>query len=358
MKKLLIALLVLGLAAPAMAAEVTISGSNWVMLCYQSQDEDWSGIKDGDFGGSSDGITAAQNNIIYIPKAGKSNNINFHATASDTLSSWVEIGLGPAPGGQADAAYVKHAVAKWKFGAGALSFGWGEALDTWMAAFPVYVDAGPYIGNGSMYHVRKSLLQLDISGFSVAIRENTGNPNGAYTDVDAYIPEIAASYAWANKMLFIKGAGGFQTYSITDHVADDSLTINSYDVSLQTRVSLGPAYIGLGGYYAVNPSDEGFLVFNVPGGYTIDANGDVQDAKVAGGSLTAGVKLNPSLGFNAGFIYQTGERDENSQNCVNAFVNLDTKLGPIMVTPEIGYQAKDEDRGSRMYVSTLFKVFW
>lgn len=367
MKKLLIVLLVLGLAAPAMAAEVTISGSNWIMFCYQSQDEDWSGIEDGDVGGSNDGLTAggslkAENNILYIPKAGKSNNINFRAKASDTLSSWMEIGLGPGGTDSDDSAYVKHALATWNFGAGKLSFGWGEAQDTWMAAFPVFVDAGPYIANGSMYHVRKSVIQLEIASFGIALRENTGQPGAgaaaAYDDVDAFIPEISASYAWANKMFFIKGAGGFQTYTVVDNVADESLTINSYNVSLQTRVTFGPANIGVGGYYAVNPSNEGFIVVNVPGGYTLDANGDVEDATVAGGSLTGGVKISPSLGFNAGFVYQTGEQMKNSRNCANVFVNLDTKIGPIMVTPEIGYQVKDEDRGSRMYFSTLFKVFW
>jgi hypothetical protein len=43
MKKLLIVLLILGLAAPAMASEITFSGSTWVMLSYSSRDDDWQG---------------------------------------------------------------------------------------------------------------------------------------------------------------------------------------------------------------------------------------------------------------------------------------------------------------------------
>jgi len=368
MKKLLIVLLILGLAAPAMAAEVSISGSNWVMVSWQSMDEDWSGIEDGDIGGTSDQVdTSGENTILYIPKAGKSNNINFNAKVSDSLSSYLEIGLGPAPGGNSDdSAYVKHALATWNFGAGNFVFGWGEAQDTWMAAFPVWVDAGPYIGLGSMYHVRKSLIQLGFGGFNVAFRENSGCSNGAYSDVDAFIPEVSASYVWANKMVFIKGAGGFQTYTLTDHVADESLNILSYNASVQVNLTFGPAKIGVGGYYAVNPSDEGFLAFNVPSNYAIDGNGDVVDATVMGGSLTAGFKISPSFGLNTGVVYQQGNQDgyadtgddDDQASATNVFFNVDTKLGPISVTPEVGWQGKSDERGSMMYFSTLFKVFW
>jgi len=367
MKKLLIVLLILGFVAPAMAAEVSISGSNWVMLCYQSQDEDWRGIEDGDFGGSGDGgDLAGENTLIYIPKAGKSNNINFNAKVSDSLSSYMEIGLGPGPGAPDDAAYVKHALATWNFGAGKLTFGWGEAQDTWMAAFPVFVDAGPYIGNGTMYHVRKSLIQLGFGGFNIAFRENSGNTNGTFDDVDSYIPEVSASYVWANKMIFIKGAGGFQTYAITDHAQDETVNITSFDASLQVNLTFGPAKIGVGGYYAVNPSNASFLVFNVPGSAAVAANGDVEDASVMGGSFTAGFKISPSFGINAGVVYQQGNQegyadngdDDDQASCTNAFFNVDTKIGPIMVTPEVGWQGKSDERGSRIYVSTLFKVFW
>jgi hypothetical protein len=362
MKKLLIVLLILGLAVPAMASEVTFSGSTWIVYSWSLKDKDYTGYADGN--GDFDG----NNNVISIPKAGKSNTLSAHAVASDALSADVVLALGPAPGDSDDSAYIKIAMADWNFGAGHLKFGWGESCATNFFGFPVYIDAGPWIGNGNVYQTRKSQMQLDFGGLSVALRENVGSA-GTYSDTDYIIPQIAASYVFANKMLFIKGAGNFQTWTVENHPAagSQSKTINAYDLSVFGRVNLGPANVGLGAFYQVNPSDLGILLFGLMGptfNWQLDGSGNVQDYTAMGVALTGGVAISPKLAFNAGVNHWSADAGDltDTMETTNAFIQAVTGIGPIQFIPEIGYKDLHEyngvDKGTMFYLTGVFRVFW
>jgi hypothetical protein len=362
MKKLMIVLVILGLAVPAMASEVTFSGSTWIVYSWSIQDKDWTGYADGqgDFSGN--------NNVISIPKGGKSNSFTAKAVASDTLSATVTFALGPASGDSDDSAYIKLAEADWNFGAGHLKFGWMDSPASNFFGFPVYIDAGPWIGNGNVYQVRKSTMELDFGGFKVALRENVGT-SGGYADTDYLIPQLAAAYVFANKMLFIKGAGHFQTWTVENHPASgtESKTINAYDLSLFGRVNLGPANVGLGAFYLVNPADVGILMFGNTGPvfhWMLDGNGNVQDYKVMGLALTGGVKFSPKLALNAGINHWSADAGDltDTTERTNAFIQAVTGIGPIQFIPEIGYQNNHEyngvEKGTMIYVTGVFRVFW
>ena len=359
MKKLLAVLLILGLAAvPAMAAEVTISGSQVVQYTWTSvtSAEDAAGDTTNDFGG--------YNGVLSFPKNGKSTGIKFSWKASDTLTGIVNINQGPT---DEEVAYFKDTFVKWDFGAGTMRFGYFGGSATNFVAFATGRDDDPWIFNGSYVMHRSAGMGFDFGGFTIELKENYGQGVGAYTDVDTLIPQIQLAYAYRSKMFFIKGSGFYQTWNVEDPIAEESVAINSLSAALSGRVNLGPAYVSLGGWYAQNgtASDTRTLLW---GGFTrpmINADNEVVNYVVMNGTLGAGVQISPKLGINFGVCYNSGAYDKDSVNTdfqTNYFLNLKTNIGPIMFTPEIGYFDKGEKAGreqsKELYVTAQFKLFW
>lgn len=368
MKKLLVVLLMIGLvAAPAMAAEVTFSGAQvvqytWTNVTY----EDAAGDSKNDFGGySSDG-----DGVLSFPKNGKSTSLIANWKASDSLSGVVTISQGANAGAKTqENAYFRNTYVKWNFGSGTMRFGYYDGSATNFVTFATGKDDDPWIFGGSFVMDRSAGMAFDFGGFTVELKENYGSGIGTYTDVDTLIPQIQLAYAYASKLLFIKASGLFQTWTVEDRAAEESMTVNAYAATLTGKVNLGPAYIGLGGWYAVNNTvaDARSLTW---GGFSRPQiiDDELINYTVMNITLAGGVQISPKLGINAGICYNSGTYDEiegearHTDYETNAFVNVKTNIGPILFTPEIGYNDKGEAHGvdldKTLYVTAQFKVFW
>ena len=377
MKKLLAVLLILGLAAaPAMAAEVTISGSTVVQYTWTSitSAEDANGDTTNDFGGYSSNKGPQKNGVLSYPKNGKSTGFKLGWKASDTLSGVVNIAqghlVGPGPDASQENAFFKDTYAKWDFGAGAMRFGYFGGSATNFVAFATGKDDDPWIFAGSFVMDRSAGMGFDFGGFTLEFKENFGQgitdsvTGDAYSDVDTLIPQIQLAYTYASKMFFVKASGVFQTWTVEDTVNEESMAITTLAAALAGRVNLGPAYISLGGWYTSNGSnaDTWFLTWGKGGPMIVD--GEVKNYTVMNMALGAGVQISPKLGINAGICYNSGAYDDGNHTdfATNAFLNLKTNIGPIMFSPEIGYNDNGESAGraldKTLYVTAQFKVFW
>ncbi|KJS32675.1 MAG: hypothetical protein VR64_05715 [Desulfatitalea sp. BRH_c12] len=388
MKKLLVVLLVLGLAAPAIAADFNFYGSLRTRLGYYEVDEAYIG------GPAMDGTIAANGDDDYGTMLSLSGQSRFgvKAIASDSLAAVVEFGLREgsrkAVAGVAEednAVYLRLAYGVWNFGAGKLTVGKNYTPGTFLGYSNQGGDTGAQgeavmLVNGLAYIGRQPLVQLTFGTFEFAlIQPNTDAANYAadgYGDKDFTFPRIEAAYVFRTPVVAIRPVVGFQTYDVESAggVADES--IDSYMAGLGVSLTLGPAYVKATASYLQNPGNYGQTNVLSPTfmNAAIDATGDVEDATLLQGTFVVGMKINDLLGVEAGVGYGKSERDnvvtplgtfDGEQEGFLYYIQLPITMAKgFKITPEIGYLDRKEakigpietDLGSLTYFDIAFQI--
>ncbi len=331
MKKLLVALLVLGLAAPAMAAEVGLYGSFRTMLGYYDASEE--------FGTTVAGTSAAINGPAMDPtinpngtfddagtslSLGGQSRFGAKAKISDTLNATFEVGLRETDNtGSVEQVYLRMAYGTWNFGAGKFTMGKTYTPATYLFYSNMIGDIGDQgeavmLVAGIPYAGRQPQLRLTFGGFDIAAIEpgTFADANGA--DIDYIIPKFEASYAWNSPMISIRPAVGYQSYDLVQRTATEETeeSVDSYVAALGVQLRFNPVYVNLMGSYQQNPANYGIsnLVIGSSflgnlGAARVNADGSIEDAIAYTGLLTVGAKLSPMLKVEAGMSYNHQEVD-------------------------------------------------
>ncbi|MBI5552568.1 MAG: hypothetical protein HY911_13760 [Desulfobacterales bacterium] len=416
MKKLLVALLVLGLAAPAMAAEVALYGSFRTHLGYYDVSEEY---------GNAATVSAAipavvagpdQDGSVYagqgfddagttLSLSGQS-RFGAKAKVSDTLNAVFEAGLTETTraAGQAQDIYLRLAYGVWNFGAGNFMFGKNYTPATYLLYSNQMGDLGDQgeaimLVGGITYAGRQPQLRLTFGGFDIAAIEHNTNANTAVTglaanDQDYIFPKFEASYTLNTPMFTIRPAVGWQTYDAVIRTlggTEQEESVTSYLGALGVQLRFNPVYINMTGSYTVNAANYGIsnfaigipqspalaaavpatggLVGNILGARYFD--NDVQDSELIMATFVVGAKLSPMLKVEAGMSYNNVQVDTSAtataeQTGFIYYVQAPMTVAPgVTITPEVGMVDRgdfqltgfaDQDQGDMTYGVVSFRV--
>ena len=363
MKKLLIVLAVLLLAAPTMAAEWNFYGSARFATWSTDVDMDVAG-EDSD----RDTLWDQQGN----------SRIGATVKFNDEIGGAFEAG---------DSWNKRKLYGTYNFGAGQLLI--GQTYTPSSANFysnSVYNGDGDLLGIGQFYVGRVPMIQLSYGDLKLAfIKPNVYDYSDvlseleleAYAgliDTDVTIPKIELSYGYKGEMFFVDVFGGYQTYEIEISDVNYSQDIDAYVVGIGAGVDFGPAYLKAGFHTGENFGNYG--QWNQAAGYfgtgyfwdkAIPYESGVVDSDGMGYLGVLGFKANDMLTFEAGYGYEETELDDSAvdvdyeaeieQYYLNATINF-TK-GFFMV-PEIGmiqYEEKGETEEPEIfYVGAKWQI--
>lgn len=383
MRKLLVVLLVLGLASPVMAADWYFYGSIRNHLGYYSQDENFSG---GVTRGLDETIAATDtsDDAGTVLNLSAQSRFGAKAVASDQLYGVMELGLGTA-----NTTYLRLLYGSWNFGPGKLIVGKNYTPATFLGYSSMDGDVGAsgdanLLVSGLPFISRQPLIELQLGTFELAlIQHNSGAGWDAigvlppYSDPDFNIPRIEAAYVFRTPVVAIRPVAAFQTYDVTLDATGEDKSVTSYMGGLGVSLTLGPAYIKATGAYYQNPMNYGNINFVVESTYqyaSIDFTNptDLEDATMITGTFVVGAKITPMLGVEGGFVYTKAERDN-----VNAagetgeetgylyYLQAPLKLAKgVTIIPEIGYLDRGDnevgplsaDLGTQSYFDVNFRI--
>jgi predicted porin len=318
MKKLLVVLLVLGLAAPAMAqSQFHFYGSLRTHIGYYDASENYTVAP----GPAMDGTIAAgagfSDEGILLSMSAQS-RLGVRGAVSDKLFGVVEFGLTETTrAGKSQSPYTRLAFGQWNFGAGNLIIGKHYTPATFLFYSNMIGDIadsgdGWLLVAGMPYIGRQPQIRLTIAGFEFALIEQN-NPTaaqpltlGTMTDIDRTIPRLEAAYVFRTPVIAVRPVLGYQTYKIENNATGDDKTIDSYVAGLGVSLTLGPAYIKMTGSWLQNASNYGNPNLAAP---VARAATLVDDAETLQGTFVAGFNFSPTFFVEAGVGYTENKVD-------------------------------------------------
>lgn len=350
MKKLLIVLAVLLLAAPTMAAEWNFYGSSRFATFSIDKDMDLPGV-DSD----TDTLWEQQGN----------SRIGATVKFNDQIGGRFEYGAGSNIN-------KRHLYGTYNFGVGEVLIGQTYTpTSDYFYSNSVINDDGDLLGIGQFYVGRRPMIRLTFGNLKLAFVEpntedykipgviDTGDfidPYGNTThnyDTDATFPKIELSYGYKGEMFFVDVFGGYQTYEI-ELQSGPSEDVDAYVAGIGAGVNVGPAFLRAGFHMGQNFGNYG--QWNQAAGYfgddyfndkaTFDVNGRLEDSDGMGYLGVLGFKANDMLTIEAGYGYEETELDalnyeaEVAQYYLNATINIHKNF---FVVPEIGMIEYEEE---------------
>jgi hypothetical protein len=334
MKKLLVVLLVLVFAAPAMAAEWNFYGSARAGLWYTQFDEDASGVDD------SNGDAESDTDLNYFIQG--NSRIGAKVKTSDIIGGRFEYG----------AFNLRLLYGTVKLGGATLIGGVDYTpVDTLYSNQVADGDNGLNF-QGMIYEGRVGQAKLKIAGFQVALI--TPTVSGVQNDTDVLLPKIELAYDMKTDMFSVGGFLGFQTYEYGD--SDESESLTAMVLGARGKFNFGPAYVNFCVAYAQNGADYGLTLANTYAASQNTTGTDVEDATSIMAALVVGAKLGPSLGIEGGVGYLSnsvtdGASDEDTTGDHMAYyIQLPITLAKgFFVVPEISiFDLGENDDGANV----------
>jgi len=333
MKKLLVILLVLGMVAPAMAAEWNFYGHSRVKAFYYNFDDKASSVLDenGDPESDTDLSMGLQGNA----------RIGANVKASDEVSGRFEYGTG---------VNVRLLYGVYNFGAGSLLVGQDYTPIDTLYSNQVVEDDNGLLYEGCTYEGRIAQLKLKMGGFQMALVGNKAS--GVDADTDVILPKIELAYDMNMDTVSVGGYAGYQTYKTGAAGVDHDVT--SYLVGVRAKINMGPAYINAVAHYGQNLGNYGILMRNSYAGSQLSSGGDTEDAKSYAAALIAGAKFSDMVAIEAGVGYMKNEVDTVGAGSVTQegdamtyYVQAPITLAPgVFIVPEITiFDLGDDDNG-------------
>ncbi len=372
MKKLLVILIVLGLAAPAMAqTQTSLYGSLRVHLGYAGVSDDFVGGPAldptlGDAGQRDEGILL---NISGSTRAG------IRAKMSDSTSAVLEFGVRTNDAGATNVG-TRLYYGTYNFGMGSLSIGQQHPVATFlgysnMFGAPVGGGDGNMLGMGQPYAGRHPMIRFDMAGASLALVTNSGTAVLGYDEADRWLPRIEAAYVFRTPMIAVRPILAYQTFKINNLApGGDDRSVESYLAGLGVSLTLGPAFVKVTGTWGQNVGNMnmGHAALLGGGPTTITA---VDDAETYTGTLVAGFNVSPTFFIEAGVGYAKTSVDTAPGVNVESdgwiyYVQAPFILAPgFQLIPEIGQLNRgdvevtglaDTAQGRSTYASVIFKI--
>ncbi|MCF8025595.1 MAG: hypothetical protein K9K82_08920 [Desulfobacteraceae bacterium] len=366
MKKLLIALLVLGLIAPGMAMAQNLDqrvtelennmeefakqgmklketvigmkkmgfhfgGSIKTHLGYYDVDKEYGAPLGGPLMDKTIRSNNGDGDSGTLLSLSAQSNITGRYIASENFYGVAQLGLrGGKNAGEYDTetvyqnkdfddVYLRLAYGVWDFGNGKLTVGKDYTPATFLGYSNMSGDTGLggdaiMLPGGLPYISRVPQIKLSFGDFDIALVEQRLNADDyGFGDVDFDVPRIEAAHVFRlnDNNLRIRPIAGFQTYDIEDNATGASESIDSYVFGVGVSADFGPAYVKGTVSYQQNPGNYGdYNLANVAfRSAVIDSSGSVNDADVMNGTLVAGYAMNDMVTFEGGVSYSKSEVD-------------------------------------------------
>lgn len=304
MKKLLVILIVLGLAAPAMAqTQTSLYGSLRLHTSYSNVSDDFVGgpgldTTIGDAGIRDEGILL---NISQSTRAG------IRAKMSDSTSALLEFGVRTNDANGTNVG-TRLFFGTYNFGMGSLMVGQQHPVATFlgysnMYGAPVGGGDGNMLGMGLPYASRNPMIRLDMAGASLALVTNSGTTALGYDETDRWLPRIEAAYVFRTPMIAIRPILAYQTYKLNNLApGGDYKNVESYLAGLGVSLTLGPAFVKATGTWGQNVGNMAMGQAALVGGGSTSATA-IDDAKTYTGTFVAGFNFSPTFFIEAGIGY-------------------------------------------------------
>lgn len=367
MKKLLVILLVLGMVAPAMAAEWNFYGHARMNIGSYERSEEWTGGSGANWA-ASDGL----NDDTDTNWALQSNSrIGANVKASDAVSGRFEFGTSSSN------VATRLIYGVWNFGAGKLTVGQDYTpidilYSNQIGAIKTDGDED-MLSTGMTYEGRQPQIKLAIQGFELAlISPKTTSVAG--TEADTTLPKIEVAYTFATDMFSIKPYLGYNAVEVEETgVADpQSEDITSMVYGLAFKVKLGPAYINGNVLAATNATNYGLYTIAPAASSSIGvtAAGDTEDADRMGGAIVVGFKVNDMVTLEAGYAMISDELEVDAvtteTEITTYYIQAAITLAPgVVITPEYGMMdlgdrdvtgAASVDQGELTYIAAKMQI--
>ncbi|MBT8338805.1 MAG: hypothetical protein HKP58_05665 [Desulfatitalea sp.] len=340
MKKLLLVLLMVGLASPSTAATWQFKGSVRTHLGYYSVDKNYlaktiPGVRI--LGGPQyDGTiqtVGGQDDAGTVLSLGGNSTFQVVGIASDQLIGVVELGLRETTAiddivalSETEEVYLRLAYATWHFGSGKLTMGKNYTPATFLGYSGMIGDTGTQgdanmLWEGMLYISRQPQIRLSINDFDIALIEHhTRASDFGFGDRDFTLPRIEAAYVFRTDLVNIRPVLGYQTYEAEQPVANGlSATVTSWVAGVGASFKLGNGYVKGTFSYAQNAGNYGIgntsLVSVFDKGYSeiysaqLNPSGGLEDSTLMTGTLVAGMAFNEMFTIEFGGSYNTASVD-------------------------------------------------
>ena len=360
MKKLLIVLAVLLLAAPTMAAEWNFYGSARLATFSTDIDMDVPG-QDSD-----------RDTLWDDPG---NSRIGANVKFNDQISGKFEYG-------SASSINKRQLFGKYNFGVGELLVGQTYTpTSEYFYSTSVYATDNNLFGIGQFYAGRQPMLRLKFGELKLAfVKPNTVDYDvvkavGPYTlnatkgtidptvkavaaDTDVTFPKVELSYGYKGEMFFVDVFGGYQTTEYENPDGGGSEDIDAYVVGIGAGVTVGPVWFNAGFHMGQNLGNYG----NVNGAFIFDDKSlfltkavasydavtgeflDLEDQDGLGYLAVLGFQANDMLTFEAGYGRQETEIDEYEADVTQYYLLANIQIAKgVYVVPEIGMFKYSED---------------
>ena len=351
MKKLTILIAAAALvcfSVPAMAVDWNFYGSARMATFWSSEDS---------------GDNGSEINELYWEWQ---NNSRIGATVkADHLRGRFELGLKSVDSDD-EAVGTRRLEGEWNFGSGSLMVAKGYSpLNQFISGQVARGDAG-LLGRGFLYAGRPGFLQLAFGGFKVALISPKTADLGTDPSETQRLPKVEASWGMAYDAFNFNVMGGAQTYklkdveSLTNPGDDDDIDVTSYVIGADGGFNFGPAYVKVGGSYAVNGGNANWTA----GAGEWDDDDDINDNKTWQAGIVAGMKVSDMLSFEGGFGYRQDDLDDadEKQKTWEVYAQSVILLAPgVYIIPEVGYydhgkDVNDDDLGDDYYLGAKWQI--
>lgn len=358
MKRLLLIVLLLALAAPATAAQWNWYGTVRTHIGNFSTDENYYG------GPTMDGTVGSygeEDSGTFVNVAGN-NAVGAVAKVSDRLTGAFEMGITNAGLGVGDdpydteSVYLRAIYGKYQMGPVTMLVGKYYTPATFLLYSGMTADIGDMgdtgmVTSGIPYAGRRAQVRFSVAGLDVAVIEHIVSssanvtPIAGYTDADFSIPKIELAYQWNAPIIGLRPILGYQSYSVEDNANDEAETITSMLYGLGINLRLGRVKINLTGAMSTNPNQYGIKngVSALAGlGSARVVDGDIEDGKLLQSSFVINYNINEILTIEGGYGYIKAEQkvavDTDQELESNLwYLNVPIKVAPgLEITPEIG----------------------
>ena len=260
----------------------------------------------------------------------------------------------------------------WNFGPGELLVG-KDYTPIHFVTNQVYENDGGLRSFGGFFTFRP-MIQVKIDEFKLAlISPNNGAPdnNGSNTATvtgwsnDNTYPKVEASYTFAMDTLSVRLFGGWNGYEAAN-AADKMYNINSYIYGVAGIVNVGPVTMK-----AMIWDGQNVGLYGLTTNHDVDSNADwdatadsVRNNESYGGVASIGVKINDTVGIEAGYGYVSAKDDlvgkDNNDEAWAVYLQAPITLAQgVTVVPEIGhYDYEESDTNTDEGYETYFGAKW
>jgi len=353
MKKLLVLILVLGMAMPAIfvapvaAAEWSLYGSARMSIGTYDRSKEWgTSTVVGNFPSANDNVNSDNDTLWFLQS---NSRVGANVKASDAISGRFEYG---AAGGNAN---LRLLYGVWNFGMGKLVVGQDYTpIDTLLSnqiGAVIYDGDDDLLNCGMTYEGRKPQIKLNIQGFELALIQpsttlttNTNLDTGSLpgTSVDTSLPKIEAAYTYASDLFSVHPYIGYNSVDAESTGAGQtSKSIDSMVYGMNFTVTPGPAFIKGNIVFATNPGNYGIATM-IPAYIAVNSAGSTEDADLWGGAILAGYKINDMFTVEAGYgTYKWENKVDGIKGEIEVksyYLNCSIAVAPgFTVIPEYGY---------------------